>query len=96
MKLLSLTLSLAVALAGGIVVAQERRLELKDAPGRAQVEAHCALCHSLDYVLINSPFLDRSGWDASVTKMVKVFGATIDADDAKVIVDYLAVNYGKP
>jgi len=95
-KRLSLTLAAAVALAASLVVAQERRVELKDAPGRAQVEAHCALCHSLDYVLINSPFLDRNGWDGTVTKMIKVFGAPINADDAKVIVDYLATNYGKP
>ena len=96
MRLLPLALPLAVALAAGIVVAQERHLELKDAPGRAQVEARCASCHSLDYVLINSPFLDRNGWDATVTKMIKAFGAPINADEAKVIVDYLAVNYGKP
>jgi sulfite dehydrogenase (cytochrome) subunit B len=95
MKPLPLTLTLAVALAAGIVAAQERRLELKDGPGRAQVEANCGSCHSLDYVLMNSPFLDRNGWDASVTKMIKVFGAPIQPDDAKSIVDYLNTNYGK-
>jgi mono/diheme cytochrome c family protein len=94
-KLLPLTLTLAATLAVGIAVAQERRLELKDGPGRAQVETHCASCHSLDYVLLNSPFLDRNGWDGSVTKMIKVFGAPIGADDAKLIVDYLSANYGK-
>ena len=96
MRSLSLTLTLTVALAASIVVAQERRLELKDAPGRAQVEAHCASCHSLDYVLLNSPLLDRNGWDSTVTKMIKAFGAPIAADDAKLIVDYLNTNYGKP
>jgi sulfite dehydrogenase (cytochrome) subunit B len=95
MKPLPLTLTLTVALAAGIVAAQERRLELKDGPGRAQVEANCGSCHSLDYVLMNSPFLDRNGWDASVTKMIKVFGAPIQPDDAKSIVDYLNANYGK-
>jgi mono/diheme cytochrome c family protein len=95
-KLLSLTLTLTVALVAGMVIAQERRLELKDASGRAQVEAHCASCHSLDYVLLNSPFLDRNGWDGTVTKMIKAFGAPIGADDAKLIVDYLNSNYGKP
>lgn len=90
-----LALTVAVAVAAGIVAAQERRLELKQAPGRALVEANCASCHSLDYVLINSPFLDRNGWEASVTKMIKVFGAPINADDAKVIIDYLNANYGK-
>jgi hypothetical protein len=95
MRHLTLTLTLAVALAAGIVVAQERRLELKDGPGRAQVEANCGSCHSLDYILMNSPFLDRNGWDGSVTKMIKVFGAPINADDAKAIVEYLNANYGK-
>jgi hypothetical protein len=95
MKRLPLLLMLAVVLAAGIAVAQERRLELKDGPGRAQVEANCGSCHSLDYVVMNSPFLDRNGWDASVTKMIKVFGAPINPDDAKTIIDYLNANYGK-
>jgi mono/diheme cytochrome c family protein len=84
-----------LAVAAGVVVAQERRIELKDGPGRAQVEANCGSCHSLDYILMNSPFLDRNGWDGSVTKMIKVFGAPISAEDAKAIVDYLSANYGK-
>jgi mono/diheme cytochrome c family protein len=95
MKAIVISLVLSSALVAVMVAAQERRVELKDAPGRAQVEANCGSCHSLDYVLMNSPFLDRAGWDASVTKMIKVFGAPIAADDAKAIVDYLAANYGK-
>ena len=86
---------ITLGLAAGLVAAQERRIELKDGPGRAQVEANCGSCHSLDYIVLNSPFLDRAGWDASVTKMIRVFGAPISADDAKVIADYLAANYGK-
>jgi hypothetical protein len=96
MRPLPLTLTLAVTLTASFVLAQERRLELKEGPGRAQVEAHCASCHSLDYVLMNSPFLDRGGWDGSVSKMIKVFGAPINAEDAKTIVDYLNANYGRP
>jgi hypothetical protein len=95
MKAIVAGLLCALAVLAGVVAAQERRIELKDAPGRAQVEANCASCHSLDYILMNSPFLDRNGWDGSVTKMIKVFGAPISADDAKVIVDYLSANYGK-
>ena len=95
MKAILLTLTLALSVAAAIVIAQERRLELKDGPGRAQVEANCGSCHSLDYVVMNSPFLDRNGWDGSVNKMIKVFGAPISADDAKAIVDYLNTNYGK-
>jgi hypothetical protein len=93
MKALLLVVSLAIG--AGIVAAQERRVELKDGPGRAQVEANCGTCHSIDYVLMNSVFLDRTGWDGSVTKMIRVFGAPINADDAKAIVDYLNANYGK-
>ncbi|HEX7273226.1 MAG TPA: cytochrome c [Casimicrobiaceae bacterium] len=89
-------LVVSLALAAGIVAAQERRLELKDGPGRAEVEANCGSCHSLDYIVLNSPFLDRNGWDGEVTKMVKVFGAPIKPEDAKAIVDYLAANYAKP
>jgi hypothetical protein len=85
----------ALALAVGIVAAQERKIELKDGPGRTQVEANCGSCHSLDYIPLNSPILDRSGWDGEVTKMIKAFGAPISAEDAKVIADYLAANYGK-
>jgi len=95
MKAIVLTLTFALAVIAGIVAAQERRLDLKDGPGRAQVEANCGSCHSLDYVLMNSPFLDRNGWDGSVNKMIKVFGAPINADDAKAIVEYLNTNYGK-
>ena len=96
MKAMILSSTFVLAVAIGVAVAQERRLDLKDAPGRAQVEANCGSCHSLDYVVMNSPFLDRNAWDGSVNKMIKVFGAPINADDAKAIVEYLNANYGKP
>jgi mono/diheme cytochrome c family protein len=89
-------LTLAAALAAGFVFAQERRLELKDGPGRDKVEANCASCHSLDYILGNSPFMNRGVWDAEVTKMIKAYGAPISDADAKEIADYLAKNYGQP
>ncbi|HTR57579.1 MAG TPA: cytochrome c [Casimicrobiaceae bacterium] len=88
-------LVVALALAAGVVIAQERKIELKDGPGRQQVEANCGSCHSLDYIPLNSPFLDGGGWNAEVTKMIKAFGAPISAADAKVIADYLTANYGK-
>jgi hypothetical protein len=76
-------------------LAQESRLHLKDGPDRQLVEASCVMCHSLDYIPMNSPFLDRKGWEASVTKMIKVMGAPIAEADAQRIVDYLAGQYGK-
>ncbi len=95
MKTIVACLLFGLALAAGLVIAQERRIELKDGPGRAQVEANCGACHSLDYIPMNSPFLDLNGWNGEVTKMIKVFGAEISAEDAKAIVDYLNANYGK-
>ena len=37
------------------------------------VEGNCAACHSLDYVQMNSPFLNAAGWDAEVHKMITLF-----------------------
>jgi len=69
-------------------------VSLKEAPGRPAVEENCAACHSLDYLRTNSPFLDRKGWQAEVTKMISVFGAPVAPEAAKMIVDYLSANYG--
>ena len=74
--------------------AQEKPVPLKAGIGRETVENRCAACHSLDYPRINAPFLNRQGWEAEVTKMIKVFGAPIAPADAKIIIDYLAQNYG--
>ena len=76
-------------------LAQESQLRLRDGPGGQLVEANCIMCHSLDYIQMNSPFLDRKGWEASVNKMIKVMGAPIAEADAQKIVDYLAGQYGK-
>ena len=76
-------------------LADESRVTLKDGSGKQVVEANCVMCHSLDYIPMNSVFLDRKGWEASVNKMVKVMGAPISDQDAAAIVDYLASNYGK-
>jgi len=78
----------------GLAFADEQPIDLKKAPGVDKVEGNCAACHSLDYVQMNSPFLNPAGWDATVTKMIKMFGAPINDDDAKVIGDYLKANYG--
>ena len=74
--------------------AQEKPVDLKKAPGLDKVEANCSGCHSLDYILMNSPYPNAALWNAEVTKMIKAFGAPIDDADAKVIAEYLAKNYG--
>ncbi|MGH7821329.1 MAG: cytochrome c, partial [Candidatus Binatia bacterium] len=68
---------------------------LREAPGREVVSARCAACHSLDYIPMNSPFLDRAGWEKTVRKMIDVMGAPIEEKDVPSIVDYLAGAYGK-
>ena len=89
---------LAVALislaAASSAWAQESRVVLKDAPGKDKV-MQCVACHSLDYIQMNSRFLDKAGWTASVNKMINVFGAPIPKEDVEPIADYLAQNYGK-
>jgi sulfite dehydrogenase (cytochrome) subunit B len=85
-----------LALAATFVVAAEQKIELKSAPGRDKVEANCIACHTLDYIVANSPFMNRQMWEAEVTKMVKAFGAPITDTDQNEIVEYLTVNYGKP
>ena len=92
----SLPLVVWIALAATVVYAAEQRVTLKDGPGRDKVEANCASCHSLDYILGNSPFMNRTVWDAEVVKMIKAYGAPVSDADAKEIVDYLAKNYGQP
>jgi sulfite dehydrogenase (cytochrome) subunit B len=90
--LLSVAFSIAL---GGAAAAGEAPVQLKTAAGADKVEGNCAACHSLDYIRMNSPFLNAAGWDAEVAKMINAFGAPISAADAKIIGDYLKANYGK-
>jgi mono/diheme cytochrome c family protein len=87
---------LITLMAAAPALADESAVKLKDGDGKRVVEANCVACHSLDYIPMNSVFLDRKGWDASVTKMIKAMGAPIRSEDVPVIVDYLVRNYGKP
>jgi mono/diheme cytochrome c family protein len=90
------TIVLLSLLIGAPAWADESAIKLKDGAGRDLVEKNCVACHSLDYIPMNSPFLDRKGWEASVTKMIKAMGAPVAADDVPGLVDYLVRNYGKP
>ena len=74
--------------------AEEKPVQLKKAPGLDKVEGNCSGCHSLDYIVMNSPFPNAALWDAEVAKMIKAFGAPISDADAKAIADYLKSNYG--
>ena len=95
MRLASITLMTAItAFTGSSSNAEEKQVQLREAPGLDKVESQCAACHSLDYVQMNSQFLSAAGWEAEIAKMINAFGAQIDQADAKTIADYLNKNYG--
>jgi len=87
----------SVVLAASITTAaaDETSLRLTEAPGLTQVQASCSMCHSLDYILMNSPFQDKAAWEKTVNKMVKVMGAPLTAEDITAVVAYLDTHYGK-
>jgi hypothetical protein len=89
-----LVVSIAVAFAP-LAWAAEDDIKLAPDPNLTVVEQNCAGCHSLDYILMNSPILDQAGWQAAVTKMVNAFKAPIAEADQQVIVAYLAAHYAK-
>ncbi len=87
--------SVVLAASVATAAADETSLRLTEGPGLAQVQATCSMCHSLDYILMNSYFQDKAAWEKTVNKMVKVMGAPVTADDVTIIVAYLDSHYGK-
>lgn len=95
MKLLTRT-ALALLMSGPLLAAQadEAALRLKDGPEAVTVRAQCSICHSVDYIQMNAPFMKKAGWEAEVRKMMKVLGAPVPEEEVARIVDYLTRNYG--
>jgi hypothetical protein len=85
---------LAVLAFASPAMAGEDDIVLKEGTGRDLVEVNCGACHSLDYVEMNSPFLDQEKWAATIKKMIEKFGAPIAEGDVPGITEYLATNYG--
>lgn len=75
------------------IAADETGIVLAQGEGRNQVQALCSMCHSVDYIVMNSPFLDAAGWEKTVRKMVTVMGAPVSDADAAIIVRYLSTHY---
>jgi len=90
----SLLLGVMLVLCAGVTAADESSIVLADGPGRDKVQAFCSMCHSLDYIVMNSPFQDKTGWEKTVKKMVTVMGAPLTAEVVFVIVAYLDGHYG--
>ena len=93
-QMVAAALSLVLVLVDA-AAAQESEVVLKEGQGKDKV-MQCATCHSLDYIPMNSPFLNKAGWSATVAKMINVYGAPIPKEDVEIIVNYLVQNYGKP
>jgi hypothetical protein len=82
-----------VFVAAGGAMAQESKIQLKEGPGKDKA-MQCIACHSVDYIPMNSRFLNKAGWTATVNKMINVFGAPIAKEDVDSIATYLTQNYG--
>jgi sulfite dehydrogenase (cytochrome) subunit B len=85
---------LATAVLTTGAMGDESAVRLAKDPGSDLVRARCAICHSLDYIPMNSPFMTRTGWEAEVRKMIKMMGAPVAEAEVAPIVDYLAAHYG--
>ena len=82
-----------LCLASLAMAEDESSIVLADSPDREFTVARCAICHSLDYIPMNQPVMDRARWQATVRKMIDRFGAPLDEQSAARIVDYLSQNY---
>ena len=63
------------------------------AAGFQAAQENCQTCHSADYVAMQPPRKGAAFWDAEVAKMVKVYHAPIEAEQAKAIAAYLGATY---
>lgn len=64
--------------------------QLPDGPGKAEVQKLCTQCHELSRAV--SLRQDRSGWQATVQKMVSL-GAKASDSDLESVITYLSTHY---
>jgi sulfite dehydrogenase (cytochrome) subunit B len=92
----------AILIARAVAVAQKASIhlpadnavsQLRSGPGEDVARKNCNFCHSTDYI-VRQPHLTAEQWDAEVKKMIGVYGAPINATEARIIADYLGKNYG--
>jgi cytochrome c5 len=59
------------------------------------VKTNCTVCHAADYVQTQprGAKFKKDFWQAEVTKMIKVYGASIEDADVGKIVEYLTATY---
>jgi cytochrome c5 len=68
-------------------------VELKEGTGKDKAAEYCNICHSTDYITMQ-PRFPADKWSAIVHKMIVVYGAPVDEDDSRTIINYLSLNYG--
>ncbi|HEX7115871.1 MAG TPA: cytochrome c [Steroidobacter sp.] len=95
MSRLAITIAfvLLAAITGAAASAGEESVQLKDGPGRELTAARCTICHSVDYIEMVSPAMNRAAWEKSLRKMIDTFGAPITEEEARQILDYLSEHY---
>lgn len=97
MRSRALAFALAVfACAASPSHAGEENVRLKEGVGSDVTTARCAVCHSLDYISMVAPVMNRAAWEKSVRKMIDSFGAPMNERDIGVIVEYLGQHYSAP
>lgn len=68
-------------------------VDLAGGPDRDTASRYCGICHGVEYIPMQ-PRLSKAQWTATVTKMIKTFGAPVPQEDADRIVGYLSTAYG--
>jgi cytochrome c5 len=68
-------------------------VDLADGPDRDTTSRYCGICHGVEYIPMQ-PKMSKAQWTATVTKMIKAFGAPVPLEDADKIVGYLSTAYG--
>lgn len=85
--------SAASARSSGPITLSYFEPDLPVAPGRGAFMVICVSCHSARYVTMQ-PFFPERQWTETVDKMVKVYGAQMDAQQRQLIVQYLVKIHG--
>ena len=66
--------------------------EEKAVDAKALFEKNCSRCHTIERP--KSKKQTTEAWETTVMRMKSVNGCPISDDEAKIIIDYLAENYG--
>lgn len=70
------------------IILPHDELAIPPGPNREVFQASCTVCHS-PRLVFTQPSLTEKQWDASVEKMIKVYGAPVSEDQKTKIMAYL-------